>query len=58
MIDTKITDSTNPMNEIEENNNENDKQNSIEEESEGKVDSKFELNSIKEVKKISQKRTK
>ena len=46
MIPNKITDSTNPMNEIEVNNNENDKQNSIEEEREGKVDSKLELNSI------------
>ena len=50
MIPNKITDSTNPMNEIEVNNNENDKQNSIEEEREGKVDSKLELNSIKEIK--------
>ena len=48
MVDTKIMDSTNPMNKIEENNNnENGKQNSVEEENEEKIDSKFEMNSIK-----------
>ena len=56
MVDTKIMDSTNPMNKIEENNNnENDKQNSVEEENEEKIDSKFEMNSIKEIKKSDRK---
>ena len=56
MVDTKIMDSTNPMNKIEENNNnENDKQNSVEEENEEKIDSKFEMNSIKEMKKSDRK---
>ena len=56
MVDTKIMDSTNPMNKIEENNNnENDKQNSVEEENEEKIDSKLEMNSIKEIKKSDRK---
>ena len=56
MVDTKIMDSTNPMNKIEENNNnENGKQNSVEEENEEKIDSKFEMNSIKEIKKSDRK---
>ena len=56
MVDTKIMDSTNPMNKIEENNNnENDKQNSVEEENEEKIDSNFEMNSIKEIKKSDRK---
>ena len=56
MVDTKIMDSTNPMNKIEENNNnENDKQNSVEEENEVKIDSKLEMNSIKEIKKSDRK---
>ena len=56
MVDTKIMDSTNPMNKIEENNNnENGKQNSVEEENEEKIDSKLEMNSIKEIKKSDRK---
>ena len=56
MVDTKIMDSTNPMNKIEENNNkENDKQNSVEEENEEKIDSNFEMNPIKEIKKSDRK---
>ena len=56
MVDTKIMDSTNPMNKIEENNNnENDKQNSVEEENDEKIDSNFEMNSIKEIKKSDRK---
>ena len=56
MVDTKIMNSTNPINEIEENNNnENDKQNSVEEENEEKIDSKLEMNSIKEIKKSDRK---
>ena len=56
MVDTKIMDSTNPMNKLEENNNnENGKQNSVEEENEEKIDSKFEMNSIKEIKKSDRK---
>ena len=56
MVDTKIMDSTNPMNKLEENNNnENGKQNSVEEENEEKIDSKLEMNSIKEIKKSDRK---
>ena len=56
MVDTKIMDSTNPMNKIEENNNnENGKQNSVEEENEEKIDSNFEMNSLKEIKKSDRK---
>ena len=58
MLDKNITEIKNPMNELEENNNkgiEIDKQNSLEEDNERKINSKLELTSINDRKKSERK---